>query len=210
MLLTVGTASAAINLDFSGPPNGGLCNATIGGNASCTGVPVGSLSVTGTASHDGTYLIDSGLINFNTANSTFTLSGSVDCDNAIAQNSPNPPCGAPIDVHQLLASETLVTGTGTFTQTAVTDGGSGRINVHFLDVDTKSADLLTLLGITGTLGWSLNANFTLIPSTNPDHPFMSTSTDIDNTSVPEPTSILLLGTVAFGVSRLLRKMQKAQ
>ena len=215
-LVTVGPASAAIVLDFStgDAGNGGqivVVNSTSAHTASGAGsaIPIDFLTVTGTAGYDGVYDVigtatgslegNVGAFTFDTASGSqfATVVGGVTCAGLSAANSA---CSAAdITAGKVLVplGTTLLSTTGAMTGVNVT----GFASVQFFAPDSKSSLLLAALGGLANQ-WGLGA-FTLAPGTGNN--FTSVSTDIANTQVPEPTSILLLGTVLFGVTHLIRR-----
>jgi len=216
-LVMVGPASAAIVLDFStGDAGAGgaivVVNSTSAHTASgaASAVPIDLLTVTGTAGYDGAYDVigtATGSLESNVGAFTFdtaagpgqfaTVVGGITCAGLLA---PNLACSATdITNGKVLVplGTTLLSTTGAFTGVNVT----GFASVQFFAPDSKSSLLLAALGGLANQ-WGLGA-FTLAPGTGNN--FTSVSTDIANTQVPEPTSILLLGTVLFGVTHLIRR-----
>jgi PEP-CTERM motif len=208
-LLAVGPASAVVVIDFgTGTAGSGGTVTVSGGNAAGVDIPLDSLTVTGAATGNGVYDLfgaatGSGVLNgngaarldFNTQTGSITLVGGV-CLVA----------GCNGGAGTMVSSTTLLTGTITsFNLTA----NSFIVSVsNATGPDTKSSLLLSALGLpTSTqfefFGFSLAANNTGRGST-----YNAISTDITNTQVPEPASILLLGTVLFGVSQLVQRSTK--
>jgi len=222
MLLMVGPGFAAVTLDFgTGATSSPTGDCTITATASaCTSVGVGILKVTGDGTYNGSYIIDGGtrgteggILSFNTATNAITITGSIDC---MPSGGSNPgsglgACSAANDAAftQLVPSgTTLLSGTGTISGLSISLGTIS--SVSFTDVDSKGTSLLAALGIStagcsGGLcpGWDLTAFNLSIQNTGSS--YTADSTDVLDAQTPEPTSILLLGTVAFGVAAAMRR-----
>jgi len=169
--------------------------------------------VLGTATADGTYDLygtgtgatpeanGSAVLAFDTSTGAITITGGV----CILGNTT---CTG--GANTFLTSRVLLNGTGSASILNLT-AGSVAVSLTYTEPDTKNGDLLFKLGIPGTTSFAL-MNFTLngANTAGTGSPYTATSTDIQNigTVVPEPTSILLLGTVLVGVTQLIRRRTK--
>jgi hypothetical protein len=203
LLALAGPASADVVIDFgSGILGPGGTVAVSGGQATGTNIGVQTMIVTGTVGHDGTYILfgagpsaggsnGSALVNFNTATGVFSVVGGV-CALGTGLGGTCVP---------LVASTTLATGTGSASISTISS-----TTLVFVQPDTKAASLLTALGLSPSLPFKLmSATFNY---TGTASPFTVTSTDIQNVSVPEPTSILMLGTAMLGMTNLIRRRSR--
>ncbi len=193
LIVAAAPAFGAILIDFSGLGGGTITQS--GGNASTTNVSIQNMLVSGTGtSKDGNYLVTNGLLSFDTAAGTISITGQITGACGLVT-----PCGDPTVT---VAQGALLTGTGdSFTVT----NPNGTIEVHGSGPDIKSAALLSALGLSTSLPFSFSG-FSIGGVSIGDGRFTATSTDISNTSnVPEPTSVALLGGVVFLAARTLRR-----
>ena len=158
----------------------GLMNVSNGGPI--TGyITSGTCTVTGGGA-------DVACLSFNEAADTVTVTGSV-------PSLSGDPSG------------NLLSGTGdTIT---VTPEAGGTIQVGLNGPDTKLPALLTALGFPSNPGWTMSAGIVDgNPVTGTAGLYNAFSQDIPDSFVPEPTSVLLLGTILFGVTGLIRRHAK--
>jgi hypothetical protein len=201
----------AIVIDFEqGSVTGGTITETAGG-AIGVNIPVDVLKVTigatttfydlfgagPSSASDAGNLNGSALVNFNTNTGAFTIVGGV-CTTASSTLCP----GADTLV---AGGTTLVNGTASSANIIENDSSA----VTLTETDQKATALLTALGIPTSIQFELmNGNFNNLQS-NGNGGFTVGSADIANVGTPEPTSILLFGTVLFGAVFLTRRARKA-
>jgi len=201
---------AVVQIDFTnGAAGSGGQIIVSGSNVSGTNVLIGSLTVTGAGAADGVYDTTgtgaglgngSAVLNFNTATNFIEIIGGIDGQHCV----PTGPTTQSCTSNTAVANGTTLL-TGTFNSWSVLNTSSFGGLSNGVGPDTKSPLLLAALGLAPNTQFSFFAfNITGV-STGTGSPFTAISTDILNTSVPEPASIVLLGTVLFGVTQLLRR-----
>lgn len=212
---TIGSASAAtIEFDQAGL-SGGLLNYAGGIGSTLTGTDIvfGSVTVTGTSA-DGTYTCQNCFLNFETAGSTgevgaagpfpavvsFDAGGTFVLTGTILDGALNP-----INV----ASNIILTGTFAGTPLLADVGSS----VQFIasGIDTKNEEFLSYLGV--TVNEFIYENNEISAAGDFGTGFSLTDVavndaDLTNTSVPEPSTMLLSGAALLALGFFRRRSVK--
>jgi hypothetical protein len=182
---------AVTQLDFrtgSGTPMGGTITQS-GSDYTGSDIPLDSLQVVGAPQNNGAYDLDghsvsggyspfdglAALFSFNTGTKAFVVDGTIP--------------GMSISTNTNLL-------TGTISSWSVTPNQfTGALTFNFFGLDTKTPSLVSYLGLPAGQNWSFSG--TEITGTAGHGAF---STDIANTAIPEPGTLLLLG---FGLVGLV-------
>jgi hypothetical protein len=197
--LLAGTAFADSVIDFAG--NGGTtglisysANTIVG-----TNIPITMVAGISTPLNDGSILpVTNGYLNFSTGAYQYTDGGG----NYVFGNGGNLTITGSVPGAGINSTTTLLSGSFLG---AIFDPTFGSLALGTATgTDTKDATLVSyFFGSNPPPSWAFSGTIIFNPNTG-----RVTSTDISNASVPEPGSILLLGTTALGVAGLMRRRKK--
>jgi hypothetical protein len=213
MLIVAVPASAIVQIDFSNGSAGQSGQIVVNGaNVSGTNIPIGALTVSGAGAADGLYDTfgtgfgnGSAIMNFSTNRDTLgnpQVGGFIQIVGGICALG-NTTCNGGGNNGTLVDYTTLLFGS--FTSWTPLNGAFFGGLLAAQGQDFTSPFLLNGLGISTGTQFSFFAFNITGTSGGSGSPFTPISTDILNTAVPEPATIVLLGTMLLGVGTVLRR-----
>lgn len=189
-MAAAGTARASTLIDFyySGLPAGHIT--LFGGNVSTTNVPITGMTVSGAPAGNGGYVVTDGVLAFDTLAKTISITGTLNATTPVTLNLSG------ILLSGSISSFSMIAWPGG--QFWLTLGGS----------DTKNPELLAAIGLAPDTAF---AHFGFMAMVNPvggGTGFEASGVDINNTTVPDAGSTLLLFGIGLAGLRACRALRR--